>query len=60
MNLTTRGILLAAAILAAMNTAAFAAKPLKIFIMAGQSNMQGKAQVRTIERLKLTEDRTTT
>lgn len=28
-------------------------KPLKVYIMAGQSNMQGKAQVRTIERLKL-------
>lgn len=30
-----------------------AEKPLKVYIMAGQSNMQGKAQVRTIERLKL-------
>ena len=32
------------------------AKPLKIYILAGQSNMQGKAQVRTIERLNLTAD----
>jgi alpha-galactosidase len=32
------------------------AKPLKVFILAGQSNMQGKARVRTIERLPLTED----
>lgn len=32
------------------------AKPLKIFVMAGQSNMQGQARVRTIERLPLTED----
>ena len=31
-------------------------KPLKVFIMAGQSNMQGKASVSTIERLKYTED----
>lgn len=28
-------------------------KPLKVYIMAGQSNMQGQAQVRTIERLPL-------
>jgi Carbohydrate esterase, sialic acid-specific acetylesterase len=28
-------------------------KPLKVYIMAGQSNMQGKAEVRTIERMKL-------
>lgn len=35
---------------------AFAGKPLKVFIMAGQSNMQGQAKVRTIERLPLTED----
>lgn len=33
-----------------------AGKPLKIFILAGQSNMQGKARVRTIERLNMTED----
>lgn len=32
------------------------AKPLKVFIMAGQSNMQGKARVKTIERLNMTED----
>ena len=31
-------------------------RPLKIFILAGQSNMQGQAKVRTIERLNLTED----
>lgn len=31
-------------------------KPLKVFIMAGQSNMQGKASVRTVERLKYTDD----
>lgn len=35
---------------------AYAGKPLKVFIMAGQSNMQGKARVFTIERLKLTDD----
>lgn len=33
-----------------------AAKPLKVYILAGQSNMQGKAKVRTIERLNMTED----
>lgn len=33
-----------------------AGKPLKVFIMAGQSNMQGKAQVFTIERLNLSAD----
>lgn len=32
------------------------AKPLKVFILAGQSNMQGKARVSTIERLQMTED----
>jgi hypothetical protein len=39
-----------------LNSANAADKPLKIFIMAGQSNMQGKAKVSTIERLNLTED----
>jgi len=33
--------------------AAAQAKPLKVFILAGQSNMQGHAHVRTIERMKL-------
>lgn len=37
-------------------TAGVFAKPLKVYIMAGQSNMQAKARVSTIERLKLTED----
>jgi len=40
--------------LTVMNT--FAGKPLKVFIVAGQSNAQGKAKVFTIERLSLTED----
>lgn len=30
-----------------------AAKPLKVFILCGQSNMQGHAEVRTLEHLKL-------
>ena len=30
--------------------------PLKVFILAGQSNMEGKAQVRTIARLNMTDD----
>jgi alpha-galactosidase len=33
-----------------------AGKPLKVFIMAGQSNMQGMAKVRTIARLPLAEE----
>ncbi|MFW6106890.1 MAG: hypothetical protein ACOC8H_01890 [bacterium] len=33
-----------------------AGKPLKVFILVGQSNMQGKARVHTIERLNMTED----
>jgi hypothetical protein len=45
----------AAVLMMALNPAV-AGKPLKVYIMAGQSNMQGKARVRTIERLKLTED----
>lgn len=56
MNMRTRSLLTTAVILAAMNSAVSAAKPLKIFILAGQSNMQGQAQVRTIARLNLTED----
>jgi alpha-galactosidase len=31
-------------------------RPLKVFIMAGQSNMEGKAQVKTIARLNMTDD----
>ena len=56
MNTTTRNLLISVAIISAMSSAALAAKPLKIFVLAGQSNMQGKAQVRTIERLNMTED----
>ena len=33
-----------------------AARPLKVYILAGQSNMQGQARVRTIERLNMTDD----
>lgn len=39
-----------------ISSATAAPKPLKIYILAGQSNMQGKAGVRTIERLNMTED----
>lgn len=49
-------MMMSVAILAVSSSATFAAKPLKIFILAGQSNMQGKAQVRTIARLNMTED----
>ena len=44
------------AIAAVLSPAANAGEPLKVYILAGQSNMQGKARVRTIERLNLTED----
>jgi hypothetical protein len=54
---SSRSVLLrAAAALAALNTACAAGTPLKIYIMAGQSNMQGKARVFTIERLNVTEN----
>lgn len=56
MHNPTRILLIAAALLASMNSAALAAKPLKIFILAGQSNMQGNAQVRTIARLNMADD----
>ena len=47
-------IVCAIASLAFAGNASAGDKPLKVYIMAGQSNMQGKAQVRTIERIKLT------
>ncbi len=49
------GIVILMVALSVVNTFA-AGKPLKVFIMAGQSNMQGKARVSTIARLPLTED----
>ena len=57
-------IFMSLAIVAALNSTAIAGpstklrtgKPLKIFILAGQSNMQGKGRARTIERLNMTED----
>ena len=55
-KLSTLGSSAVLAILAVSSIAAVADNPLKVFILAGQSNMQGKARVRTIERLKLTED----
>jgi len=48
--------LIAVVVLGVAGTALAAGKPLKVFIMAGQSNMQGKARVYTIERLKMTDD----
>jgi len=39
-----------------LNTLTAEKKPLKVFILAGQSNMQGQASVRTIERLKHSDD----
>ena len=49
-------VFVSTAVLAASPIAAAADKPLKVFILAGQSNMQGKARVRTIERLNMTDD----
>ncbi|MHC4199490.1 MAG: hypothetical protein ACYSU0_05820, partial [Planctomycetota bacterium] len=40
----------------AMSAIAAEARPMKVFILAGQSNMQGQARVRTIARLNMTED----
>ncbi len=39
------------ATLAACHPAAAAAKPLQIYILAGQSNMQGQAKVSTFEHI---------
>lgn len=44
------------AVVALTAISTFAGKPLKVFIVAGQSNAQGKAKVSTIERLNLTDD----
>jgi len=49
-------IALAIAVLATMSTVLAGEKPMKVYIMAGQSNMEGKAQVRTIARLNMTDD----
>jgi alpha-galactosidase len=46
----------AVAISHGLSAAAAETKPLKIYVLAGQSNMQGMAKVRTIERLNMTED----
>ena len=40
-------------LLALLPAGADTAKPLQVYILAGQSNMQGHAQVRTFERLRL-------
>lgn len=47
---------LAAAMTMTLSLADAAPKPLKVYILAGQSNMQGNAKVRNIERLNMTED----
>src|SRR5210317_1972967 len=44
---------LLASLLATLSSVAFAGKPLKVYILAGQSNMQGKAQVHTVPRMAL-------
>ncbi len=43
-----KSIILAAVILCALTSAAFA-KPLKVFILAGQSNMEGHAEISTFD-----------
>lgn len=55
MHIRKIGVMGAVIALTVVHTLA-AGKPLKVFIMAGQSNMQGKAQVSTIARMNLTED----
>lgn len=46
-------VFLSALLLQASNAAGEEAKPLKVFILAGQSNMQGHAHVRTFDAMKL-------
>jgi alpha-galactosidase len=55
-KLSTFGASAGLAVLALSSITTAADKPLKVFILAGQSNMQGKARVRTIERLNMTDD----
>jgi hypothetical protein len=43
-------VILAAALLCVLSPNSFA-KPLKVFILAGQSNMEGHAGVQTLDRL---------
>jgi hypothetical protein len=47
----SRTLLFAFALFASLAPAAFAGKPLKVFILAGQSNMQGHASVATFDSL---------
>ena len=56
MHLKKITILLSLSIAATLSTTTLSGKPLKVFIMAGQSNMQGKASIGTIERMNMTED----
>ena len=44
----TTNTLLMAALMAAVATTQAVAKPLKVYILAGQSNMQGKAHIKTL------------
>jgi alpha-galactosidase len=44
------------ALLAIVSLPTHGGEPLKVYILVGQSNMQGKARVHTIERLNMTED----
>lgn len=49
-----KNVILVAAVISLPGTASTAAeKPLKVFILAGQSNMQGHARVRTFDAMKL-------
>lgn len=49
MNL--RSLVVAIALLAFLNAAHAETKPLKVFVLVGQSNMQGHAQVRTLDHM---------
>jgi hypothetical protein len=52
----TRTRLLTAGIVLTMLTTAHAAQPLKVYILAGQSNMVGMAGANTLEHIKMTPD----
>ena len=53
---TSKTLVLLAGILLAVTAPRSHAKPLKVYILAGQSNMQGQARLYTIDRLAMTPD----
>lgn len=55
MTIVFHRLLVAIGCLCAFQSIAFASHPLKVFILAGQSNMEGHAHVRTLEHLAMQE-----